>query len=158
MVVLRSLLIARRQPAKLLEAIDRALHAIPQAVDRPIKRSGAALVRLARDRVSDPPPPQIRPDLATTVPFVAHDPLGPQLRSSTPGALDRPLFQQLRNHRALMLFARREHDGHGFASAVDPEMHFGAEPALAPAQGLAFWVPFFAPAACWWARMTVAST
>ena len=158
MVVLGSLLIARRQTAKLLEAIDGALHQIPQAVERPIKRTGAPLIHPTRDCVADPPPPQIRPDLATTVPFVAHDALGPQLRASSATALDRPLFHQLRNHRALMLFARCEYDGQRLARAVDPEMHLGAEAALPPAQGFHLWVPFFAPAACWWARMTVAST
>src|SRR5919199_1374923 len=143
MVVLPPLLVARRQPPKLLEPINQPLHPIPQPVDHPVKRAGAPLVELPGDGVADAPPPQVRPDLPAAVAFVPHHALGAQPRPSTSRSLDRTLRHQLFKHRGLVLFPRREHDGQGLAMALDPQMDFGAEAALAPPQRLGWWVPLF---------------
>ncbi len=52
----------------------------------------------------------------------------------------------------------RQNEGDWLSHALNAHMDLGAEAPLAPAECLGFWVPLFAPAACWWARMTVAST
>ncbi len=44
-----------------------------------------------------------------------------------------------------MALAGGEDEGDGLAMALDADMDFGAEAALAPAEGLRCWVPFFAP-------------
>ena len=134
------------------------LHLVAFSVDRPVERPRGSLVCPARDRDADAPPPQVRPDLPAAVALVAHDALRPQPRTPPPRSFDRPLLHQLREGGRLMALTRREDEGYGLAIALDADMDFGAEAALAPAEGLRLWVPFFAPAACWWARMTVAST
>ena len=158
MVVLHSFLVTRRQTSKVLEAIDGTFHPIPQAVDRPVKRPGAPLIGLARNGVPDPPSPQVRANRPTAVALVAHPAAAPQPGPPAARPLDRALFQQLLKHCALVLFARGEHEGQRLAGAVDPQVNCGAEPALTPAQRFGLWVPFFAPAAGWGARTTVAST
>ena len=44
------------------------------------------------------------------------------------------------------------------AEATDGEVDLGAQAAARAAKGLIFSPPFWAPAACWWARMMVLST
>jgi hypothetical protein len=150
--------IPRRKTPPLLEPIDQPLHAVPFAVDRAGERPGAPFVGLPRDREPDAAPPQVRPDLPAAVALVAHQPLGPPSWTPTPWPFDRPLLHQLLKGRRLMALAGREHEGYRLAGALTTQMDLGAEPALAAPEGFGFWVPFFAPAACWWARMTVAST
>ena len=68
-----------------------------------------------------------------------------------------PLAEQTRRHGRLVLLARRQHDGQRLAAPLGLEMDLRAEPALAAPEGLRRRVPPFAPAACWWARITVPS-
>ncbi len=111
-----------------------------------------------RNGDADAASPQIRPDFPTAVALIPNQPLGVQPRSPASGSLDPCLLHQRLKRRRFMAFARREHDRYRLAGTVASKMDFGAEPALAAAQRLGLWVPPFAPAACWWARMTVAST
>jgi hypothetical protein len=157
-MVRRPLFVARREPPELFQPIDQPLHPVAFAVDRPVERPPAALVRLARNRDPDPAPPQGGPDLAAAVALVTDDPLRAQPRPSTPRPFDRPVLQQLLEGRRLVALTGREHKGDRLAVALGAELDLGAEAALAPSERLGLWVPFFAPAACWWARMTVAST
>src|ERR687885_731100 len=147
----RPLFVAHREAPPLLDPV-----AFP--VDGPVERSRAPFVPLARDRDPDPAPPQGGTDPSATIALVAHDALGPQLRLPARRPFDRPLRHQLLEGGRLMALARRQHEGDGLPIALTANMHLRAEPTLAPAEGLGWWVPLFAPAACWWARMTVAST
>ena len=157
-MVRRPLFVARREPPELFQPIDQPLHPIAFALDRPVERPRAALVRLAGDRDPDAAPPQVGPDLAAAVALVADDPLRAQPWPSTPPPFDRPLLQQLLEGRRLVALAGGQDEGDRLAVARGADMHLGAEAALAPSERLGLWVPFFAPAACWWARTTVAST
>ncbi len=158
MVVLRPFLIPRRQPSELLKPVDQSLHPVAQTVDRPIKGATPPLIPLAWDRHADAAPPQVRPDPSAAVAFVAHHALGAQLRAPAATPLDCPLLHQRLKHGRLVLFPRGEHDGDGLAVALGAQVDFSTEPTLAAPERLRLWVPFFAPAACWWARTTVAST
>jgi hypothetical protein len=158
MVVVSPFFIARCQAPKLLESVDQAFDPVTLTVDRSIKGAGAPFVGLPRDRDADAPSAQIRPDLPAAIALVADDALRSQLRATSPRPLDRPVFQQGLKRRRFMPLARGQDDRDGLAVAVGAEMDFGAEATLAPAQRFGCRVPVFAPAACWWARMTVAST
>ena len=157
-MVRRPLFVARCKPPELFQPIDQPLHPVTFPVDGPVEWSGAPLVGLAGDGAADAAPPQVSPDLPTAGALVAHDALGPQPRTPAPRPFDRPLLQQLLEGRPLMALARSQYNGDRLAGALTAEMDLGAEAALAAAECLGWWVPFFAPAACWWARMTVAST
>ena len=154
----RPLFIARGQAPPLLEPVYQSLHRVPGAVDRPVERPRAPLVSLARDRNADAPPPQVRPDLPAAVALGADDPLGAQPGTAPAWAFHRALFHELLKGGRCMTLAGRQPEGDGLAGARAADMDLGAEPALAPPEGFRRWVPFFAPAACWWARMTVAAT
>src|SRR4051795_8306321 len=157
-VALRALVVARGQAAKLLAAGEQVLHFVPLPVQRPVERPGPVLVRLARDAGPDPAPPAALADRPTAVALVSSDPAGAQARSAGTLALDRPLGQQLGKHRGLMRLARGEHQGHRLSAALRPDVGFCAEAALAAPERFGFWVPPFAPALCWCARITVPST
>ena len=158
MVVVRPFLIARRKAPILLEAIDQAFDPVALPIDRPIKRSRASLIRLARDRDADAPLAQVRPDLPAAVALIADNTLGAQSGPSHAWPLDRSLLHHRLKGRRFMSLAGRQDDGERLAVPVGAEMDFGTEAALAAAQGFRRWLPFFAPAAWWWARTTVAST
>jgi hypothetical protein len=57
-----------------------------------------------------------------------------------------------------MALARGQDKSDELAVALGPQVDFGAETALTAAECFDLWGPFFAPAACWWARMIVLST
>jgi hypothetical protein len=158
MIVLCPFFIPRRQPPKLFETVDQPLDPVTLPVERPIKWPRAALVRFMGNGDADAAPPQVGPDLPTAVALITHDSPRSQAGSSPSRPLDGPLLHQALKRRRFMAFAGRQHDGHGLPIPVGAEMDFGTEAALAAAQRFGRWVPFFAPAACWWARMTVAST
>ncbi len=152
------LFVARRETPPLLEPVNQPLHPVAFTVDRPVEGSGAPLVALARNGDADAASSQIRPDLPAAVALVTYNPLGPQPWTPRTGSCNRPLLHQpLKRHR-LVALARRQHKGDRLSVALTAKMDFGAESPFAAAECLGFWVPFFAPAACWWARMTVAST
>ena len=148
-MIYRSFFIARREPPPLLQSVDQPLHPVACPVERAVERSRAPLIGPARDRDADAPPPQLGPDLAATVPRVAHDAPRPQPWTPPPRSFDRPLRHQTLEGGRLMALPWREHEGDGLAVALDADMDFGTEAALAPTEGFRFWVPFFAPAACW---------
>ena len=157
-MVRRPLFVARCKPPELVQPIDQPLHPVAFAVERPVEWAGAPLVCRAGDGAADAAPPQVCPDRPTAGALVAHDAPGPQPRTPAPRPFDRPLLQQLLEGRRLMALARGQYKGDRLAAALTAEMDLGAEAALAAAEGLGWRVPLFAPAACGWARMTVAST
>jgi hypothetical protein len=150
--------VARRQAPKLLEPVDQPFHLVALPVERPVERSRPPLVLLVGNRDADASPPQIRPQLPAAVALVSHDALWPQPRPSSSWPLDRPLLHQLLKGGRLVALSRRQDKGYWLAAALDANVDLGAKAAFAPTERLGVWVPFFAPAACWWARITVAST
>src|SRR5581483_11448381 len=110
-VAVGALVVASRQTAELLAAIDQPLHPVPQAVRRAIERPAAALRAPMRDGVPDAPAPTVRSVPAPGVTLVAHDAVGPQPRPAAPWAAHGPLFQELLEHRRLVLLARGQHQG-----------------------------------------------
>jgi len=157
-MVRRPFFIARCEPPPLLEPVDQPFHPVAFPVDRPVERPCALLVPLMRDRDPDAVPSQIRPDLAAAGAFVAHEPLWAEPRTPATQPFDRPLLHQLLKGGRFVPFTGRQHERYGLAMALGADMDLGAEPTLTATQGFRRWVPLFAPAACWWARMTVAST
>jgi hypothetical protein len=158
MVVVRALFIACGQAPKRLTPIDEPLNAIAQAVDGAIERPLVTLILLARDRDPDPMLAGILPYVPAAVPFIAHDAMGSALRTAWSTPLDGTALHELFEDHCLVPLPRREDESHQLAIPVGPEVDLGAEPAPATAEGFGLWVPFFAPAACWWARMMVPST
>jgi len=127
--------------------MDGTLDDVALAIDLTIEGSGAVLVVLARDGIADAATATHPPDRATTVAFVSHDPLGAATGSSLSRSLDRHLLQQLGEHRCLVRLSRGQDDGEWLALTLRPEVDFGAEPPLAPAERLLLCPPF-PPAAC----------
>lgn len=68
------------------------------------------------------------------------------------------LFHQGLKHGRLVLLPGRQDNGHQLAVPFDANVDLGREPAATSSQGFGDGVPFFAPAACWWARIVVPST
>jgi hypothetical protein len=87
LVVGGALLIARRQAPELLAAIDQALDAVAETVERPIEGAGAAFVLLARNGDPNPMLARIRPNLPTAVAFIAYDPMGSALGTARAGSV-----------------------------------------------------------------------
>lgn len=157
-MVRRPLFVARRQASPLLEPIDQSFDLVALAVDPSVERPRAPLIRLSRDRDPNAMPPQVCPDLATTLPFVTDDALWPQPGTPPTRSFDCALLHHLLKGGRLVAFPWCQDEGDWLSHALNAHMDLGAEAPLAPAECLGFWVPLFAPAACWWARMTVAST
>ena len=104
-----------------------------------------------------PAPPTVGAQGATAIALIPHGAARAHARPPGSPPLDGPLAEQPGRHGRLVLLARRQHDGKRLAAPLRLEMHLRAEPALAAPEGLGCRVPPFAPAACWWARITVPS-
>jgi hypothetical protein len=157
MIVFRTLFVASGQAPKLLTSIDEPLNAIAQTVEGAIERPLVTFILLVRDRDPDTMLACILPYVSAAIPFIAHNPMGTALRTSRSAPLDGPSLQELFADLRLVSLPRCKHKGHQLAAPFSSQVDFGAEPAPAPAEGFSLWVPFFAPAACWWARMMVPS-
>src|SRR5215210_1733815 len=142
-VAVRALVVAGGQTAELLAPIDQPLDPIPQAVRCPIE---------------GPTPPAVRAIAPPRVPFVPDHAVGPQPGPPAAGPAHRALLEQLLEHRDFVLLAGGEHQGQQLAAALRAEMDLRREAALAAPERFGRWVPPFAPAACWCARITVPST
>src|SRR5205814_8960666 len=87
------LVVPRGQAAVLLAASDQVLHAVAQAVERPIERADPTLVTPSGDRVPQAAPPAVGAAGPAGVALVADHPTRPPARSARPGAADRALLQ-----------------------------------------------------------------
>src|SRR3954449_7357349 len=157
-VALAALVVAGGQTAELLATGDQVLHAVAPPVEPPIKRAAPVLVGLARDGEPDATAAARLTDGPTAVALIAGHPLGTHSWPPPARTPHRALGQQLGEHRRLVRLAGCEHHGHRLAAALGAEMDLGGEAALAAPERLLRWVPPFAPAACWCARITVPST
>jgi hypothetical protein len=90
-----------------------------------------------------------RGDLVTAGP-----PVVGAITENSPGL---PAHQQASELLALVRLAWRQHKVHGISVGIPDQVDFGREAAARAPDGLGVGPPF-APAACWWARMTVPST
>src|SRR5258708_7398764 len=116
------------------------------------------LILSARDGVADAPSSATGADGPAAVALVPDDPLRPQARTPAAWPLDRPLGQQPVEDGRLVRLARGEHHGQRLAPALALEVDLGAIAPLAAPERFRFRAPFFAPAACWCARITLPST
>src|SRR3954453_3222056 len=157
-MIRRPLFVARRQAPPLLEPIDQSFDPVALAIDCSVERPRAPFIRLPRDRNPNAMPPQVRPDPATAIAFIPHQALWPQPWTPSARSLDCALLHQLLKGGRLVPVPGRQNEGDWLSHALNADMDLGAEAPLTAAERLGFWVPLFAPAACWWARMTVAST
>src|SRR4051794_7544985 len=154
----RPLVVADGQAAVLLAAGDEVLDHMASAVDGAVERPGAVLVAAAWDGVTDAAPPAVGAPGPAGVALVARDPIRPDARAAPAGPSDGALLQQPLEGGGLVALARGQHHRHRLAAALRAEVDLRREAAPAPAQRLGRWVPPFAPAACWCARITVPST
>lgn len=115
-------------------------------------------IRATRDGIADAPPPQIASETRAAVALVAHQASRTQTWTTASRSFDGALLQQLTHNSLLVPLTRREGKGHQLAAAFGPNVQFGAQSAPTAAEGLSLGTAFFAPAACWWARITVPST
>jgi hypothetical protein len=157
MIVFRALFVASGQAPKLLPSIDEPLNASAQTVEGAIERPLVTFMLLARDRDPDTVLACILPSVSAAIPCIAHDPMGTALRAAWSAPLDGTGLQELCEDLRLVSLPRREDKGHQLAAPFSSPVDFGAETAPAPAEGFSLWGPFWAPAACWWARMMVPS-
>jgi hypothetical protein len=97
------------------------------------------------------------PDLFAAIALVAHDSPRPQPGATAVAPRYGAVFHQGLKDGGLVLLARRQEQRHKLAVPFRTEMDFGTEAALAPAERFGVCSPFFAPAACWWARTMVPS-
>src|SRR3954469_19237367 len=75
-----ALLVAGRDPAVLLQAVDQPLDPVPEPVRLAVEAGPAALALLGRDDRRDAATPELPPGLRTAVGLVARHPPGPQAR------------------------------------------------------------------------------
>ncbi len=141
----------------LLEAVDRAFDDVALAIGGAIEANAAArLGPQAGDDRADAAAAQVRADRSPGVALVADDARRSEARPAAARTPDGPAFQQRRRLRRLMPLAWRQDDGDRLAAAFGAEVNFGREAAPGAAKGLVA-APFFAPAACGWARIVVPS-
>jgi hypothetical protein len=114
-------------------------------------------IRLPRNGDADTTAPDILTDLAAAIGLIAHNAVWPVLRPASALTLHAAADQQLGKDGGLMSLARRQQQRQELACTVSPEVDFYAEAALAPPKRFGFGISFFAPDACWWARMMVLS-
>ncbi len=148
---------ARRQAPALLAAIDHALDAVAETVERPREGAGAAFGLRARNGDSHPMLGRLRPNLPAAVALIADDPMGSALGTARATPLDSPGLHAWCQDDRLVPLSRGAHEGHQLATPCGAPVDLGTDPAPAAAQGFGRWAPLFAPAACWWARIIVPS-
>jgi len=152
------LVVARRQRTELLVASNEVLNQVALAVDLAIERAATWLAFLMGDGVADASSAAIGAVASARIRLVTHHAVRPQARTTATRSSHRSLFEQLLEHRRFVLLSRCQQHSHQLAAAFGSDVDLGAEPTLAAPERLRRRAPFFAPAACWWARMTVPST
>src|ERR671932_544899 len=157
-VAVGALVVAGGQAAELLAAGDQPLDPVAQPVRRTVEAATPALRPQPGDGVAEAAPPAGGAPRPPGVAPVAHYAPGAPPRPAPAGAADRALLQQLLEGGGLVPLPGRQHQRQRLAAALRAEMDLGGEAALTAPEGLRFWVPPLAPAACWCARTTVPST
>src|SRR3954469_11916493 len=141
------LVVAGGDGAELLQLVVQPLDPIPQAVELAVERQRRRAGRVGRDHRQDAAEQQVLPD---PVGIVAH--VADQAARARCHVLDQGL-----KCTALVRLSGREDDGEWQPIRVAAQVQLGREAAAGAAQRLSV-LPPLAPAACWWARTTVASS
>jgi hypothetical protein len=128
-----------------------------QAVESAIERPLVTFILRARHSDPDAMLAGIAPNPPATVALVPNDAVRAALGTAWPPPLDGTALQELLEDHRLMALPRCEDDSQQLAAPFGAQVDCGTETAPAPAEGFGLWVPFFAPAACWWARSIVPS-
>ena len=118
----------------------------------PLRRSSLSL----GDGDADAATSQEGADFAATVTLVPHHPHGPNTRTTTLRALDSTLFHQMSENDGLVPLPSGDKEEERLTAAFGAQVKLRAEPTSAAPKRLQ--LPFFAPAACWWARTILPST
>ncbi len=148
-VVDHALLVARGEPAPLLEAVDAALHDVATRVGRLVEgqratRSGRAtrpLIAALRNRVRDLPHAEQPTTARVAVALVSDDPIWAGPRSSTPSeSWDANAIQHRRQLRTVMAVAWRNDDRERSPLAITGQMKLAGQPAPAASEPLVGWV------------------
>ncbi len=116
------------------------------------------LIRFAGNGDPDAVPAQVGPNGSRAIAFVTPDAVRTLPGTSRSFSADRSSGHHLLEHLRLVVLAGGEHKGHRLTAALGAEVDFGTKTALTTPESFSGWVPFLAPAACWWARMIVLST
>ena len=137
--------------------IDKALDAISQPIDDFVEFARSGFIDPARDSDPDLTALKIFPNLITAVGLVSGQPMRSIFRAPLFLSLYGASSHQLMKRKRLMPVPRGEDKGDHLSIAIGSYVYLGGEPALTVAERLFEWIPFFSPAACWCARMTVLS-
>ncbi len=150
------------------EPADQPLDLVALAVGGFVEIELAGLILAGGDHRLDPALSEAATGRRTGVAPVACCPAGTQARAASPLAWHHALVHESIQRKLLVALARRQHRRDRLTPALGTQMQLGREAALAAPERFAHALdgrshpPMApdrrAPAACWWARTTVAST
>lgn len=169
LVGLGVLVVAGRDAAPLLEAVEAAFHDVAPFVDLLVEgrrtpapaaapEPVADLVRPLGDGVPDASVSQPGPYRAGTVALVAEDVGGPDPGPSRPETGHPDRFHHGGELRAVVGVSAREGEGQRAAERIAGKVDLAGQTTPRASERRRAEPPFRAPAACWWARTTVEST
>lgn len=138
--------VARRDSTIMLDAVDKAFNLVAAAVLFPQQSPGNGASRPGGNDGRAAAGLDFRDELVTVVPLVG-DQVVRLVVGQQPGSLGHVVGLSRREDQ----FDRPPRRFHG-------DVQLGAEPAARSPEGLVLAPFFLAPAACWWARMTVESS
>jgi hypothetical protein len=144
----RCFIVARGQPAELLEATEKAFDFVAVAVQVTVNHALDEAVLFAGNHGLGPKDGHAGEHRVRVVRFISQ-----HMAGAFGGR------QQVRYAPAIGLLARSEDHAQRVAQGVDEGVNFSRQPAAAAAEGLVADAAFFRlPAACAWARTTVESS
>jgi len=144
--------------AVLRAASDPRLHAVAKAVAGAVEGTGAVFRAELGAGEADAASSPVGAVVAAGGGLVAREAARSEAGAARPWAPEGTELEQALEHGRFVLLTRSQHDGQGRASPVSLAVDLGPEPARTAPEGLGFWRPPWAPAACWCARMTGPST
>src|SRR4051794_33424907 len=135
-------LVAGRDPAVLLQAVDQPLDPVPEPVRLAVEAGPAALALLGRGDRRDAATPELPPGLRAAVGLVARHPPGQQARPAPALAPDRARVEHRLQRHLLVLLAAGKDDSDRPAIALSPQVDLGREAASGAAERLVRHPPF----------------
>ena len=168
-VGLGGLVVAGRDAAPLLEAVEAPFHHVAPLVELLVEDRRAPapaakpepvadLVGSLGDGVADAPASQPSPDGPGAVALVAQDVGGPHAGPSRTNAGHPDLLHHGGELGAVVGVPTRDREGERAAKGVAGQVDFAGQATSGASEAGAAEPPFRAPAACWWARTTVESS
>lgn len=147
--------ISRRNAAPVFEPIEAALDYVSAAVPFTINRDDAFACTSRWNNRRYAAFSEAISDLVAVICLVSGKICGAQARPTATNSLDFAQVHELQELRRVVRFAAREREGDGIATTISSQMHLRSKATSAASKRARS--PFFPPAACWWARMTVLS-